>query len=242
VRTVETSRSEAERMGAIAFFEDKYGEQVRVVRAGGNSLEFCGGTHVASLGQIGPIALVSEGSIGANTRRIFATTGTGTLERMRRREALVAEAAELLRTEPDGVLDALQRLLDRQRAADKELARLRSESLEAAAGALGAEAADGVVVARRDGLSPDELRSLAQMTRRRPGVRAAVLGGTPDGTKVSIAAATGGAPDAGDLVRRVGALVGGGGGGSPELALAGGRDPSRLDEALAEARRLLDEV
>ncbi len=106
VETTETAREEAEKMGAIAFFGDKYGASVRVVQAGPSSLEFCGGTHVDSLGQIGMITLVSEGSIGSNTRRIFALTGHASLERALGRERLVQAAAELLRTEPDELLAA----------------------------------------------------------------------------------------------------------------------------------------
>ena len=96
-----------------------------------------------------------------------------------------------------------------------------------------------MVVARRDGQAPDELRALAQAARRRDGVRAAVVGGSPDGVKVAIAVATGGEPDAAALVKQVGAVVGGGGGGSAEVAVAGGREPARLDDALDEARRAL---
>jgi alanyl-tRNA synthetase len=239
VETTETSRAEAEAMGAVAFFGDKYGDVVRVVRAGPHSLEFCGGTHVDALGMIGPLAIVSEGSIGSNTRRIEAVTGLAASERALERDALVHQAATLLKVEPEGVVDALQRLLDRQRAADKELARLKSSAAGADAAQLAALAEGGVVVARRDGRSADELRALAQAARRVDGVRAVVVGGVPEAGKVAIAAATGGDPDAGALVKRVAALVGGGGGGSPEVAVAGGRDPGRLDEALAEARKAL---
>jgi alanyl-tRNA synthetase len=241
VETTETSRTEAEQMGAIAFFGDKYGESVRVVRAGPASLEFCGGTHVDSLGQIGPITLLSESSIGANTRRIFALTGRASLERAVRRDRLVHEAAELLRSEPDELLAAIRRVMERQRDAEKELARLRQQSSDADAKGLAAQAASdsGVVVARRDNVEPKELQTLAQAVLRHDGVRAVVLGGSPDGTKVAIAAATGGSPDATELVRTLGAMVGGGGGGSAELALAGGKDPSQLEAALAEAQRLL---
>jgi alanyl-tRNA synthetase len=241
VETRETTKAEAEKMGAVAYFGDKYGERVRVVRAGPHSLEFCGGTHVDALGQIGPIAIVSEGSVSANSRRIFAVTAQATLERDRQRDALLGDAAALLRTEPDGLVDALQRLLDRQRATDKELQRLRAASLGAEAAALAASADGGVVVARRDGRAPEELRTLAQTVHRTDGVRAVVVGGSPDGEKVTIAAATGGDPDAVVLVKQLAPLVKGGGGGSPEVALAGGRDPSQLDAALAEARRLLVE-
>ena len=241
VGTTETSREEAEKMGAIAFFGDKYGSSVRVVQAGPTSLEFCGGTHVDSLGQIGPVTLVSEGSIGSNTRRIFALTGHASLERALERERLVQSAAELLRTEPEELVAAIGRMLERQREAERELSRLRQQSSEAEARTLAAEAVadSGVVVARRDNVEPDALRSLAQAVLRHDGVRAVVLGGSPDGSKVAIAAATGGSPDATQLVRTLGALVGGGGGGSPEVALAGGKDASQIEAALAEAQRLL---
>jgi alanyl-tRNA synthetase len=214
---------------------------VRVVQAGPTSLEFCGGTHVDSLGQIGPITLLSEGSIGSNTRRIFALTGHGSLNRALERERLVQSAAELLRTEPDELLAAIGRVTQRQRETERELARLRQQSSEAEARTLAQSAAvdGGVVVARRDDVEPDALRTLAQAVLRHDGVRAVVLAGSPDGAKVAIAAATGGTPDATQLVRTLGAVVGGGGGGSAEVALAGGKDPSQIEAALAEAQRLL---
>jgi alanyl-tRNA synthetase len=241
VETTETSRDEAENMGAIAFFGDKYGSSVRVVQAGSSSLEFCGGTHVDSLGQIGMITLQSEGSIGSNTRRLFAVTGFVALERALGRERLVQSAAELLRTEPDELVAAIGRLSERQREAEKELARLRQQSSAAEATTLAeAAAADGgVVVARRDKVEVDDLRNLAQAILRHDGVKAVVLGGSPDGAKVAIVAATGGTPNATQLVKTLGPMVGGGGGGSPELATAGGKDPSGIEAALAEAQRLL---
>jgi len=242
VDTTETSRDEAERLGAIAFFGDKYGSTVRVVQAGGSSLEFCGGTHVGALGQIGPIALVSEGSIGSNTRRIFAVTGRVALDRFQGQERLLQSTAQLLRSEPDEVLTATERLMTRQRELDKELSKLRQQSSAADAVELAKEVVNGVVVARRDGVDPKALQTLAQAVLREAGPTKVVLIGSPDGAKVAIAGATGpDGPNATDLVRALGTIVGGGGGGSPELALAGGKDPSRIDEALAEALRLLSE-
>jgi alanyl-tRNA synthetase len=243
VETKETSRQDAEKMGAIAFFGDKYGESVRVVRAGPTSLEFCGGTHVDSLGQIGPITLLSEGSIGSNTRRLFALTGKASLQRAKEREELVRAASELLRSEPDELAAAIERLLERQRETEKELGRLRQQSSATEARTLAESAAadGGVVVARRDNIEGKDLQSLAEAVLRHDGVRAVVLGGSPDGSKVSIAVATGGSPDPVELVKALGAIVGGGGGGRPgqPSALAGGKDASRLDEALSEAQRLL---
>ncbi len=238
-----TSKAQAEAMGALAFFGDKYGERVRVVRAGPHSIELCGGTHVGTLGMIGPITVTSESSIGSNTRRIEAVTGTSALDRIVAREGLLAEAAVLLRTEPEHVPEAIDRLLERQRAAERSLEQSRSRELQSEASSLAGQAVDGVVVARRDGLEPDALRDLAQTTRTTAGLRAVVLGGSPDGTKASLAVSAGrsgsDAVHAGNLVKQVAPVLGGGGGGSPEMAVAGGKDPSGIDRALDEARRVL---
>jgi alanyl-tRNA synthetase len=119
VETVVASRQEAEAMGAVAFFGDKYGERVRVVRAGSHSLEFCGGTHVGALGDIGQIQLVSEGSIGSNTRRLEAVTGLGAVSRSQQMEDTLGVLASLLKTSSDDTVVALQRLLERQRELEK---------------------------------------------------------------------------------------------------------------------------
>jgi alanyl-tRNA synthetase len=239
VSTTETSLQEAEQMGAVAFFGDKYGSTVRVIQAGDTSLEFCGGTHVEGLGQIGPILLLSEESIGSNKRRIFAVTGVAALERIKAREQLVRSAADLLRTEPDELLVTLERVLARQREGDKELQKMRQQSSESLAKQLAEGAEDGTVVARQDSVEPDALRALAQAVLRHDGVQRVALAGSPDGAKVALVVATGGEPNATDVVRGLGQLIGGGGGGSAELALAGGRNVSGIEEALAEARRLL---
>ena len=241
VETTETTREDAEGMGAIAFFGDKYGASVRVVQAGPSSLEFCGGTHVDSLGQIGPITLLSEGSIGSNTRRIFAVTGKASLARAVERERLVQAAAELLRTEPDELVAAIGRVMERQRESEKELSRLRQQSSEAEAGApaAGAAADGGLVVARRDNVEGDVLRSLAQARaapRWRAGGRAGRLARRCEGGHRrrhrwrSRRGAAGAHPGSHGRRRR---------GGSPEVALAGGKDPSQIEAALAEAQRLL---
>jgi alanyl-tRNA synthetase len=239
VETTETTLAEAERMGAIAFFGDKYGSTVRVLKAGDTSLEFCGGTHVDALGQIGLISLVSEESIGSNKRRIFAVTGAAALERANARERLIRSASDLLRTDPDDLLPSLERLLVRQREGDLELTKLRQQSSESVATQLAAGAENGAVVARQDSFDPDALRSLAQAVLRHEGVRAVVLAGSPDGVKVSLVVATGGEPSAKEVAGVLGQIIGRGGGGSAELAQAGGKETSRVEEALTEARRLL---
>jgi alanyl-tRNA synthetase len=239
VEVLETSKAEAEALGALAFFDDKYGERVRVVRAGQHSLEFCGGTHVDALGMIGPITVVSEGSIGSNKRRIEAVTGASSLALLDASRRTLEDAARLLKVEPVGVLDALQRTLDRQRKAEKELERLRGARLQDDAARLAQSAPGGVVVHREDGLVPEHLRTLADAVRRH-GARVVVVAGSPDGSKVNVAVASDDkGVDAGVTAKELAQLVGGGGGGTAELAVAGGSDPSKIDALLAEARRRL---
>ncbi|HLI73498.1 MAG TPA: alanine--tRNA ligase [Acidimicrobiales bacterium] len=239
VQVFETSKAEAEALGALAFFGDKYGDVVRVVRAGAHSTELCGGTHVDALGMIGPITVVSEGSIGSNTRRIEAVTGEGSIALLASRQRTLDDAARLLNVGPEGVVEALERVIERQRQAERELQRMRGARLEERAAQLAQGDVDGVVVHREDGLAGEQLRDLARAVHRR-GPRAVVVAGTPDGVKVAVAVATGGTPDAGATVKELAQLVGGGGGGSPELAVAGGRDVGRIDDMLAEARRRLE--
>jgi alanyl-tRNA synthetase len=235
-------KEDAEAAGAIAFFDEKYGDVVRVVQAGPESLELCGGTHVARLGQIGPVEVISEGSIGSNLRRIEATTGTATLARLRQAERQIADAAGLLRAPPDELTAALQRKLDDLKDLDARLRAAEQAALLSQARTLAAAAVDGWLVARADGLGPDQLRQLATQVRQLGGLRTVVLGGSPDGSKAALVALAvkGGPITAPELISDAARTVGGGGGGkNPEQAMAGGRDAARLDEALDQIRARL---
>jgi alanyl-tRNA synthetase len=238
VRTYETTREHAEEIGAMAFFGDKYGEVVRVVEAGRRSLELCGGTHVRALGDIGPIAITGESSIGANVRRISATTGTGTLERLRRDARTLTEAARALGVRPDELLDGLERTLEQVRFLRKEVEGLQRAAASAGAAGLAAEAVDGVVVARRDGVTPPELKDLAVAVRDQPGVRAVVLAGAPPKGGVSLIAAVrkDSGLDASKLLADASKAVGGGAPKDALLAQGGGRSPEHIDAALDLAR------
>jgi alanyl-tRNA synthetase len=238
VRAYEVSKQEAERLGAIAFFGEKYGDVVRVVEAGPRSVELCGGTHVGALGTIGPIKIVSESSIGANLRRIEAVTGTASLDRIRDEEKTLGRTATLLRVAPPEVPERVEKLLDDNRTLSDEVKALRRQGTGGRARDFVAQAVDGVVVARVDGTTRDELKDLALAIRDQQGIRAVVLGGTPEGGGVALiaAAAKGSALDASRLIADAARTVGGGGGRSPDVAVAGGRDASRLDEALDQAR------
>ena len=236
VDTIQTTKKEAETMGAIAFFGDKYGDRVRVVRAGAHSLEFCGGTHVDRLGDIGQIQIVGEGSIGSNTRRLEAVSGLGAHRRSYEMEAALGSVAQILKTSIEDVVPSLQRLVERQRVFEKELSSLHQTQLSHFAEQLHASTPGDVLVARVDGYPGDQLRSLAQDLQHR-GRRVVVLVGSAD-DKVSIAVATDHTLDAQGTVKQLASFVGGGGGGSSRVALAGGRDPNGIDAVLAAAAAL----
>jgi alanyl-tRNA synthetase len=239
VRHFETTMNEARDLGAIAFFGDKYGDIVRVLEAGRHSVELCGGTHVRRLGDIGPLKVVAEGSIGSNLRRIEAVTGLGPIDRLRQEEDLIGRAADVLGTTPDDLPLAAEKLRSELKAARDEIKGLRRQAAGNRAAELAATAADGIVVARVDGTTRDEVRELALAVRQQPGIRAAVIGGEPEGGGVALVAAASkeSGLDAKLLIADAARTVGGGGGGkNPELAVAGGRDASRLDEALDQAR------
>jgi alanyl-tRNA synthetase len=242
VRHYETSKSHAESIGAIAFFGDKYGDVVRVLEAGDHSIELCGGTHVHALGFIGPIKIVSEGSIGANLRRIEAVTGEGALDRVHDEEVRLRTAAALLNVGAAEVPERIERLLAQVKALGDEVNGLRSKQAVADAGDLVAEAVDGVIAVRRDGLPGDDLRRITLAARDALGSGVvAILGASPDGAKAAIAVAV-----SKDLVEKgvsaasiggpVARALGGGTGKNPDFVQGGGQNVAGLDDALALAR------
>jgi alanyl-tRNA synthetase len=237
-RHYETTRDGAEEAGAIAFFGDKYGDVVRVLEAGPNSTELCGGTHVAALGDIGPIKIVAEGSIGSNIRRLEAITGTGPIDRLRDAEATLDRAAELIGVPVDDVLDGIQKRLGEVKALRRELESWKRQAALGRADELAASATDGVVAGLVDGIDRDGLRDLAVAIRDRDGVRAVVLGTAPEGGGAILVAAVSGDSglDAGALVAEAARTIGGGGRSNPDVTLVGGKAPEHLADALEQAR------
>ena len=238
VRHFETTMDEARELGALMFFGDKYGDVVRVLEAGRHSTELCGGTHVRALGDIGPLKVVSETSIGSNIRRIEAVTGTGPIERLRQEEDRLRAAADLLGVPVDDLQGAIEKRVTELKATRDELKVLRRQLAGNQAEDLAGSAVDGVVVARVDAESRDEVRDLAVALRDRPGIRAVVLGASPGGKGVALVAAVGADSglNAAELIAEAARTVGGGGGKGADLAAAGGKSPERLDEALDQAR------
>ena len=233
VDAFETSKDEALAAGAIAFFGDKYGDVVRVLRAG-SSVELCGGTHVSATGDIGTIKIVSEGSIGSNLRRIEAVTGQNAVAVMQNNDALLGSVAALVGAKPDDVVEGVERKLEELKQAQDEVKTLRARLASGRAAELAANAEGGVVVERIDGVSANDLRDLAVAVRQQSGVSAVVLCGITDAGGVSlVSAVAAGVPvAAGELIKDAAKAVGGGGGGKGDVATAGGKNPDGIEEAL----------
>jgi alanyl-tRNA synthetase len=248
VRHYETTKEHAETLGAIAFFGDKYGDIVRVLEAGERSIELCGGTHVHALGFIGPIKIVSEGSIGSNLRRIEAVTGPGALDYIRDEERHLRDTARLLKIAPSELPDRVARLLSQVKELNDELGVARAQQAGAEAATLIADAVDGVVSARRDGMAPDDLRQLAIATRDRLGHGVVVIVGlSPDGAKAGIAVAVSsdlvaGGVSAAEIARPAAKAVGGGTAKNPDAVVGGGPKVDGIDQALALATKLAREA
>jgi alanyl-tRNA synthetase len=243
VRAMETTLDEARSLGAMALFGEKYGDVVRMVEVGDGSFsrELCGGTHVRSTAEIGVVKITAEGSSAANVRRIEALTGPGAVALLREHDAALTQAADALRTKPEGVVDAIGALQAKAKAAAKAGSGVDAGAVDRIAG--GAELLDGVAVLASsvDGVGPKDLADLTDKVRNALGEAAvAVLGSTTDG-KVSLVAAAGPGAiargvKAGAIVKVAAQVVGGGGGGKDTMAQAGGRDPEQLGAALDAAR------
>ena len=235
----EMDLDEALRMGAMALFGEKYGNRVRVIKIGDFSTELCGGTHLDRTGEIGLLKVAGEGAVASGVRRVEAVAGPAAIESVARKEAALREAAELLKIGPLEVPKRLQKLLEEQRALEKQLAELESRLARSRAEDLvkAARQVNGVAViaGRLDGLDADGLRAVADTLRNRLGSGIVCVGSVVDGKVNLIAAVTKDLTSrfqAGKLIQEVAKAVGGGGGGRPDLAQAGGKDPAKLDAAL----------
>jgi alanyl-tRNA synthetase len=242
VRHYETTREHAEAIGAIAFFGEKYGDLVRVLEAGEHSVELCGGTHVHALGFIGPIKIVSEQSIGANLRRIEAVTGDAAIERIHEEERQLRRAAETLKVSSAEVPDRIQQLQQQVKTLNDQLDAARAREAEAEAGTLAAEAVDGIVAARRDGLRPDDLRRLAIATLDHLGNGVvALVGAGPDRSTAGIVVAV--TPDltdrvsAAEIAGPAAKALGGGTAKNRELVVGGGKNVDAVEDALSLVRK-----
>ena len=239
VRADVMAKDDALKVGAMALFGEKYGNEVRVLRIGDFSTELCGGTHALRAGDIGFFKIVSESGVASGVRRIEALTGVAAYEWVRSTERLLLGLADRVKASRDSIGEKLDQVLERNRVLEKELDRLKGKLASASGAELLARAVevDGlkVLAARIDDADVKALREMVDQLRSRLGSSAVVLASVADG-KVSLIAGVSkdqvGRVKAGDLVNSVACQVGGKGGGRPDLAQAGGTDPTHLDAAL----------
>jgi alanyl-tRNA synthetase len=252
VRWMNMNRTEAERLGAMALFGEKYGEWVRVVEVDAVSRELCGGTHVANTAEVGIFKITSEGSSAANVRRVEAITGPAAIDWFREREAQLQEAGELLGNPQDPVA-AARRAAEQLKEASAGADKAQREQLGGEADELAGRAEDlsggGRLVAAAVEASlqanPKQLLDLANRVQSKLGQPSVVVLGSEFGGKAGLVAlvskvAVEQGISAGSIIREIAPIVGGGGGGRDDMAQAGGKDPSKLDEALAAARAAVE--
>lgn len=235
------SQKEAINAGATALFGEKYGDVVRVVSMGDYSIELCGGCHVNNTSEIGLFKLLGESSVAAGVRRIEGVTGNGVLEYIKSQDGLIEKTAAALKSNPAEIGTKAESLAAECKNLQKQLAEARSKLAANAAGEILREAVKvgdvNVCVKKLSGLEPDELRAMGDTLRASLGCGIAVLASV-NGDKVTFAAAASkdavlAGVHAGNIIREVARIAGGGGGGKPDSAMAGGKQPEKADEALS---------
>lgn len=254
VRKVTMSLDEAKNKGAMALFGEKYGAEVRTIEVVEGkdrfSFELCGGTHVDNTAEIGAFYIVSESSVAAGVRRIEAVTGTGAYHYARERLNLLIQLASSLETSPAEAPARLEATLGSLKQAEKEIERLRAQTAQDSFNQLSQKAMEVAGVTLLTAIIPDAdaetLRSLCDQFRQKNPSSVVLLGSVTHDKPLLVGAVT---PDlvarglkAGDLIKRAAAVIGGGGGGRPDMAQAGGKDPSRLSEALDQAAAYIQQT
>lgn len=238
---------EAKKMGAMMLFGEKYGDIVRVVKAGDASTEFCGGTHVASTGELGLFKIVSEASVAAGVRRIVALTGTGVLNYLNECEDTVKFASATFKSADNEVKDRITAIVAENKAKDKEIQNLNAEMTKLKSADMFSSAVDvdglELYTAKVEGTTPDALRSMGDDVKTKGDNVVAVLAGV-NGDKANFVAVCGKGAiakgvKAGDLVKEVAKIANGGGGGRPDSAMAGAKDITKIDEALSKAEEIV---
>jgi alanyl-tRNA synthetase len=245
-RIEEMSAEDAFKTGAMALFEEKYGDRVRVISLEEFSKELCGGTHTARTGNIGFFKILSESGIAAGVRRIEAVTGPAAVEAAQATARTLQEAARLLKEKPESLNDRIARLLAEAKGFEREIEQLKGRLSAASVADAGADVQTiggvRVLVKRVEADSPAALRGLLDRFKDKLRSGVMVLGSVSDGKVMLIAGVT---PDltkrfhAGNLIKQVSAVVGGSGGGRPDMAQAGGTQPEKLDAALAKALEMI---
>ncbi|MDF2524276.1 MAG: alanine--tRNA ligase [Clostridiales bacterium] len=248
VSTNEMPIEEARKMGAMALFGEKYGNVVRLVKMGDYSLELCGGTHLDRTSQAGLVKVLGEAGVAAGVRRIEALTGQAAIEYFNEKEKALNDVASALKTTPQDSLKKVEALAAELKIAEKEIESLRSKLVSSSLDEVLDKSAEikgiKVVTARFDQLDMDGLRNTSDIIKNKIGSGVVVLGSS-FGDKVSfIVTATKDVLDrcvhSGNIIRDVAKVAGGGGGGRPDMAQAGGKDVSKINEALQSALKIIE--
>ena len=250
VTTVVKGIADARKMGAVALFGEKYDDQVRVVQVGDFSMELCGGTHIASTGQIGSFKILSEGSVGAGLRRIEAVTGYGAWQYVNNLELELKTSAQLLKTTPQEVSHRVEQLHHQLRERERELEALKAQMTKAASQDLVEKAETvgeaKVLIEAVVAADANSLRQNAEMLRDKLGNAVVLLGSATNGKVLFVCFVS---PElvkrgvnAGQIVAAAARVAGGGGGGRADMAQAGGKDPAKMVEALASARQMVEKT
>lgn len=235
--------------GALAFFGEKYGDVVRLVSIESFSAELCGGTHVRRTGDIGLIKITSESSVASGVRRIEALTGEGALKYITLSEDVLKQSSLILKAPRADIPEKIRKLLESQRELEKEIERLKGKSKALSALKLAEEArvinGVNVIAARVEAADPKELRDMADALRAKLGSGIVMLASPVDGKALLLAAVTKdltGRFNAGEVVKRLAPVVGGKGGGRPDMAQAGGPNPEKIDEAVNLVYKVIEEI
>ncbi len=247
VEIIESPLEEAEKLGAMALFGEKYGEKVRLVQIGDFSLELCGGTHLSNSSQVGLFKIINESGVAAGVRRIEAVTGRKAIEYYENREALLIESTILLKTTPTDLLGKVGELLKTIKTQEKEIERLKNKMTGGFVEELlnTKEEISGIstIIARQDDLDIDGLRKLGDQLKDKIGSGLVILTSVKKGKINFVTMATKDVVQkgihAGKLIGKIAQIAGGGGGGRPDMAQAGGKDTSKLSESLEKAKEFI---
>lgn len=239
---------EAKKQGAMALFGEKYGNVVRVVKIGDYSMELCGGTHLAMTSQAGLLKVLGESGVAAGVRRIEAVTGKAALDYFNEREKLLNDVAGALKTNPQDSLKKVEALMTEIKSNEKEIEQLRNKLVSGAIDEVISRAVDikgvKVITARFDHLDIEGLRNTGDMLKNKLGTGVIVLGSGYDGKVNFVVTATRDVLDkgvhSGNIIKEVAKIAGGGGGGRPDMAQAGGKDVSKINEALQYSIKVIE--
>ena len=248
VETQVMTMEDAKKTGAMALFDEKYGETVRVVSMGDFSKEFCGGTHVKNTGDITAFKIVSESGVAAGVRRIEALTGDNVFDYYKNIENELEAAAKAAKATPATLIDKIEHMMSEIKALQSENESLKSKAAKEALGDVMNQVTEvkGVklLATRVDGVDMNGLRDLGDQLKAKLGEGVVVLASDAEGKVNLVAMATDGAmaqgAHAGNLIKGIAALVGGGGGGRPNMAQAGGKNPEGIDKAIEEVKTVLE--